>query len=322
MSLGKLVEQMEPELQEIRSLTAEAVNGIPAHEGMKQLLREFAENPGKMLRTVLMLMAAGDYAPEKRDELHATAAALEMIHGSSLILDDIIDDSPLRRGRPTVQKRYGKPIALCSGDYLLVTAFGWLYDRGFCHTIRDLTEAVQAACDGEMIQHENLRNVHVSEEAYLEAVRGKTAYAFLIACRMACRITGKGERERKALEEFGMLLGTMFQLRDDLMDWTEEETRLGKPVNEDFAEGVYTLPAIFTFSRHGYGDRLRALAEKEALSAEDRLEARRTVREAGGIAYADEYLKQLGRRAEGLLDVLPASRYVEEMRTLVSLLEM
>ena len=239
--IQELTVQLAPALAEIRELTLCMVDSVPAHSGMKKLLKEVVENPGKMLRTTLMLLAAGDAASGHRDELFATAAALEMIHASSLILDDMIDDSPLRRDKPTVQKQYGKPTALCSGDYLLVTAFAWLMDQGWVSSARELMDAV----------HENLHCADVREEAYLAAIRGKTAYAFLAACRIGCRITGKTAFEKRTLEEFGELLGIMFQLRDDLLDWTAEESRLGKPVNEDFAEGVYTLPAIHVFSQEG-----------------------------------------------------------------------
>ena len=305
----------------VRERMREIIDSVPAHEGMKTLLQSVADNPGKMIRSRLMLLAAGECAYGHWDELVATAAALEMVHSSSLILDDMIDDSDLRRGKPTVQKQYGKPIALCSGDYLLTTAFSSVMDRGYSASARDLMDAVQAACDGEMIQHENRGNVRVSEQAYWAAVRGKTAYAFLTACRMACRITARSEEEKKALEEYGLTVGLMFQLRDDLLDWTEDENRIGKPVDEDFAEGVYTLPAIYTFGREGFGERLRALAEKESLSPDERRECRRIVEEAGGIAYAEETLTGLGASAEKSLQALPASPYRDAMQMLIGLLE-
>ena len=158
-------------------------------------------------------------------------------------------------------------------------------------------------------------------DAYWDAVRGKTAYAFLTACRMACRITGRPAAEKQALEEYGLTVGMMFQLRDDLLDWTEEEAKLGKPVNEDFAEGVYTLPAIRTFACGEAGARLRALAEKESLSAEERALSRQIVRDAGGIAYAEARLKEMGEKAAKALTVLPESPYREAMNGLRCLLE-
>ena len=306
---AEVLKSMEPQAAAVQERIRRIVEAVPGHEGMKTILRSVAENPGKMIRSRLMLLAAGEHGEAYRDELTATAAALEMIHSASLILDDMIDDSPLRRGMPTVQMQYGKPIALCSGDYLLTTAFRSLTDSGFTASAAELMDAVQAACDGEMIQHENRRNVRVSEQAYWDAVRGKTAYAFLTACRMACRITGRPAAEKQALEEYGLTVGMMFQLRDDLLDWTEDESTLGKPVNEDFAEGVYTLPAI------------RTLAEKERLSAEERALSRQIVRDAGGIAYAEARLKEMGEKAAKALTVLPESPYREAMNGLIRLLE-
>ena len=303
---AEVLKSMEPQAAAVQERIRRIVEAVPGHEGMKTILRSVAENPGKMIRSRLMLLAAGEHGEAYRDELTATAAALEMIHSASLILDDMIDDSPLRRGMPTVQMQYGKPIALCSGDYLLTTAFRSLTDSGFTASAAELMDAVQAACDGEMIQHENRRNVRVSEQAYWDAV---------------CRITGRPAAEKQALEEYGLTVGMMFQLRDDLLDWTEEEAKLGKPVNEDFAEGVYTLPAIRTFACGEAGARLRALAEKESLSAEERALSRRIVRDAGGIAYAEARLKEMGEKAAKALTVLPESPYREAMNGLIRLLE-
>ena len=313
--------QLEPTLAEIRSRMLHALDDTPAHEGMKRLLTDVVKTPGKMIRTKLMLLAAGNCPPDRQDELLSAAAALELIHSSSLILDDLIDESPLRRGKPTVQKQYGKPIAVCSGVFLLTTALAWLTDMGYEVSARELMDAVQATCDGEMIQHENRGNVGVSTGAYFDAIRGKTAYAFSTACKMACRIAGRGEQESRALEEFGMLIGLMFQLRDDLLDWTMEEEQLGKPVNEDFADGVYTFPAICSFSDSRCGDRLRKLAEKKKMSMLELQEARHIVADAGGVACTAAYLKKLGSQADTLLDVLPDDRNTDAMRALVRLLE-
>lgn len=320
--IHNLIRQMEPELKDIRALMLEAVESVLAHDGMKQIIRDVAAAPGKMLRTVLMLTVAGVRLEAHRDELLSTAAAMELIHNSSLILDDMIDDSPLRRGRLSVQKQYGKPIALCSGVFQLVSALSWLLDRGYGESVRILMDAVQVTCDGEMIQHENHGNTEISEGIYLEAIRGKTAYVFQTACRLGCRITHRGESEERALGEFGLKTGIMFQLRDDLLDWTMEESELGKPVNEDFSEGVYTLPAICSFGKAGFGDRLRAIAKKSSLTREDLAEARRIVKESGGLDYASSYIRELGSQARAQLDLLPDDPCTEALRSVIDFLEM
>ncbi len=142
---AEVLKSMEPQAAAVQERIRRIVEAVPGHEGMKTILRSVAENPGKMIRSRLMLLAAGEHGEAYRDELTATAAALEMIHSASLILDDMIDDSPLRRGMPTVQMQYGKPIALCSGDYLLTTAFRSLTDSGFTASAAELMDARQRA---------------------------------------------------------------------------------------------------------------------------------------------------------------------------------
>lgn len=312
---------LEKEVTEIRGTILSEVEAMGAHEGMKRLLQETLEHPGKMIRSTLMLLTAGEYDQTRRQELICSAAAVEMIHTSSLILDDMIDDSPLRRGRPTVQLKYGKPIALCSGDYLLVATVSRLFDRGYLQSARELMEVIQVACDGEMVQHENKGNVHVTRDAYHQCISGKTAAFFRMACRMACRITGREGAYQSTMEDFGQCIGLMFQLRDDLLDWTRQEQDIGKPINEDFTEGIYTLPAIYTFAQRDYGDRLRAFAQRESLSREEQEQVRSLVSQAGGIDYARSHLRELSRKATELLDTLVDGPYTQALRELVALLE-
>ena len=319
------IDWLLPDISEIKRYIGSAVDRIKAHDQMKRIIKDVMGNPGKMIRPVMMLLAAGEYEEICRDELLSAAAAVEMIHSSSLILDDMIDDSPLRRGKPTVQHVFGKGIALCSGDYLMVAAISDLYDRGYPAAARELMEVIQIACDGEMIQNENVGNIHVRREDYEKAIGGKTAYFFRSVCGMACRITGKSESVKKNLEEFGEILGTVFQIKDDLLDWTREESEIGKPINEDFSEGIYTLPAIYTFSKEGYGEKLKEYAVKDSLTKKDLHEIRRIVREAGGIKYTEAYLRELCKRAEELIDTLPASDYPQKtadaMRYLIDKIE-
>ena len=315
-----LLKELEPELTRIRELMMEAIEDANGHDRMKSILKRTAAAPGKMIRPLLMFLVCGDKIYECRDYLLPTAAAVELIHGSSLILDDIIDDSPLRRDIPTIHKQYGVPTAICGGVFQLASALGWLTQMGLTDMSKELLYAIQAACDGEAIQHENRWNTDVDEERYLDAVRGKTAYTFLAACRVAAMISGRNEKESSLLENFGLNLGIMFQLRDDVLDFTTKEQELGKPVNEDFSKGIYTLPTTYAF-RSEYGDRLKKLAEKSALNNEDLAEVRQIVKDAGGIVYTEEYIKKLGIHVDELLDKIPRDRYTETMRWLVRKLE-
>jgi len=301
---------------EIRELILHAVRNMPVHEKMRDLLMYSLENPGKMIRSRLMLLLAGAYETSCRNALLCGAAAIEMCHTSSLILDDIIDDAGLRRGLPTVQAVYGKPVALCGGDTLMVTGISLLLEKGFPQLAGEIIDIIQNACAGEMLQHLQKKKTDVTEEEYFAAIRGKTAYAFRGACRISALVTGKNSGQCDAAARLGECIGMMFQIRDDLLDWTMEEEQLGKPANLDFSEGIYTLPAIFTFRKEGYGDRLRQLAAKNLLSSRELEETRRLIRESGGIEYAAEVLRRFGREADELPEMLPGCD-TEPIRALV-----
>lgn len=314
--LNEIEAILEQELYDVREYIREALKGQAENKKLERLLFESVENPGKMIRPVVLLLAAGEYDKEQRDELIAAAAASEILHTSTLVLDDMLDASPLRRGKKTVYAEYGGNVALYVGDYLLVRAYSYLLERGYAYEAKVLMSVGQTACDGEMIQHENLHNTSVRIEDYLAAIRGKTACFFKGICTMASHITKKDEKTKAVLEEFGETLGMMFQIRDDLLDWQGRTERTGKPANEDFIEGIYTLPAIYTFAAEEYGGRLKAIAEKGDKTDEDVREAAGLVMESGGIACTEDHLAGLRKKANDIILSLPSDRYTEALNML------
>ena len=300
-----MTDKYESDRLAIRELILDAARSMPVRREMRELVLSSLASPGKMIRSRLMLLTAGAYDSSCREELLCAAAAVEMLHTSSLILDDLIDDSPLRRGQPTVHTVYGKPAALCGGDTLLVTGIRLLLDRGYPRIATESIDVVQHACTGEMLQHLLRKNPDVPEEDYFEAIRGKTAWAFRGGCRISALVTGRPAEQADAAARLGECIGMMFQIRDDLLDWTMDAAALGKPADLDFAEGIYTLPAIHTFRSQVYGPRLRDLAAKDTLTPADTEEARLLVREAGGLDYAEETLHRFALEAGKLPDALP-----------------
>ncbi len=299
----------------ITRLITEVADNLETHDEMKKAIKYVLENPGKMVRSRLMLLLSEQCSDSQMDELLCYAAAVEMIHTSSLVLDDMIDNAPLRRGKPTIAAMYGNPIAVCSGDYLLVTAIRFLLDRGYPKLVPEVINIVQNVCSGEMLQHLHSFNVDVSEQDYLAAISGKTAYAFHGPCRLSALITWKDDQAVRLAERFGECIGIIFQLRDDLLDWTMTEEIIGKPVNLDFSEGIYTLPAIYTFRHESYGDKLRALAARRDLTAKDHDDIRQIVTASGGIDYTKEYIQKLTGEALELLNLLPDITGKDEIRT-------
>ncbi|MBE6908221.1 MAG: polyprenyl synthetase family protein [Ruminococcaceae bacterium] len=302
----------------IRARIREAVEDVPAHDTLRTLLLECAENSGKMLRPLMILMAAEDYDGQQRDKLLWSAAAGELLHTASLLLDDIIDGADTRRGKPSVQARYGAPVALCAGNHLVATAYACLCDRGYTDVARDLMTVTQLVCDGEMLQDENRWNTEITEETYLRAVTGKTAAVFSFACEISSRISGHSERTQDTMRAFGETVGVMFQIRDDVLDWSMDGRKLGKPSGEDFINGIYTLPAICAFRSAEHGEALRGFAAKrQALSPPELAQVRRLVEASGGLDGARAAADRLADRARELLDSLSPSVYVSALRMFV-----
>ena len=300
----------------IRRRIRDAVTETEANAELKKILKDTVGNTGKMIRPLVALLAAGTFRKEAREEILCAAAAGEMLHTSSLLLDDIIDKADTRRGCPSVQATYGVPVALCAGDYLMVTAFSFLSGRGYTKTADEFIRTAMRVCDGEIIQDLNNKKTNVTESMYMDSIKGKTAAVFACCCRVAARIAGRSAEIQKTMAEYGETLGIIFQIRDDIMDWTQDEDTLKKPVNEDFRNGTFTLPAIYAFSDEKYGSELRAYADREALSLEDLAKIREIVRDAGGIKYAQSVLDGYIAKAEKLLESLPDDRYRISLRLL------
>lgn len=305
----------------IRDRMRAAVDESPASGRMREILRGCAGETGKMIRPLLILMAAEDYSPSQRDKLLWSAAAGELLHTASLILDDIIDGADMRRGKPSVQSEHGKPAALCAGTHLIATAYSSLSSRGYEDVARELMTVTQMVCDGEMIQDVNKWNTGISEETYVRSIEGKTASVFSFACATSSRISGHSEETQAVMREFGKTAGILFQIRDDILDWTASVRKLGKPAGEDFANGIYTLPAIHTFCDPDYGAELSRIAMKrENADGDDISRARELVRMAGGIEYSRTIAEGYTDTARGLLGKLPQGRYVSALETVIGAL--
>ena len=316
-SLKEVYALKEKDLNEVRKRLSEAVSKTDGHKPMKQILIQTVSHPGKLIRPLLVLLSAEGYPDQRREELLSAATAAELLHVASLLHDDIIDSAAFRRGYPAVQARYGVPAALCAGDYLMIRSFSYLSESGYHETADDLMKAALRVCDGELLQDMHQFDTFVNEEVYLESIRGKTAAVFAECCATGCKIAGYPEQMREAMRSYGELLGMVFQIRDDILDWTKEESDLQKPVNEDFRNGIYTLPSIYTFAKETAGEELRGYTNGRQLSDRDMEEIRAIVSECGGIMYAKGVMDKLAQKALSVLDSISMNEYCSVFRKLV-----
>ncbi len=215
------------------------------------LVRQVAEHiiagGGKRLRPALLLLAAGaaGYRGEARFEL---GAVIEFIHTATLLHDDVVDESSLRRSRKTANAEFGNAAAVLVGDFLYSRAFQMMVGVGSMRVMRVLADATNMIAEGEVMQLMNCRDPEVDEARYLEVVRRKTAKLFEAAARLGAALADLSEADEERFAAYGMRLGTAFQLIDDVLDYSGDVASIGKNLGDDLAEGKPTLPLIRAMS--------------------------------------------------------------------------
>jgi len=211
---------------------------------------------GKRLRPLLTVAAARLCGYAADDDRHVKlATCVEFIHSATLLHDDVVDVSVLRRGRPTANSVWGDKASVLVGDFLFTRSFELMVDVGSLDILGVLSRASSTIAEGEVLQLVTQRDISTPEATYLEVIKAKTAKLFAAAAEVGAIVAGRNGPERVALESFGMNLGIAFQLVDDALDYAGREAALGKTVGDDFREGKITLPVILSFLRGGAVDR-------------------------------------------------------------------
>ncbi|WP_448582772.1 polyprenyl synthetase family protein [Thermaurantiacus sp.] len=263
---------------------------------------------GKRLRPMLTLgsAAALDYAGDRH---HRLAAAVEFIHTATLLHDDVVDGSDLRRGRATANIIWGNGASVLVGDFLFSRAFELMVEDGSLKVLKILSRASAVIAEGEVAQLTTQRVVETSEERYLAIISAKTAALFAAACQIAAVVAERGQAIEDALEAYGRNLGIAFQLVDDAIDYVSDSATMGKDTGDDFRDGKVTLPVILA---HARGDtearRFWARAMRgEANGADALAEAVARLAETGAIEDTLARARLYGSRALDALAVLPES---------------
>lgn len=210
---------------------------------------------GKRIRPILLILASklcGFKSPENSYNL---AAAVELIHSATLLHDDVVDESQIRRGKKTANALWDNKPSILVGDYLFSVAFQLMVLAGNLRILDLLSKASSIMADGEVLQLENSSDISLSKEKYLEIIFGKTAILFSAACETAALLNKKSEDEILALREFGKNLGIIFQIVDDILDYQSSQDVLGKDIGNDFFEGKVTLPIILTYKKASATDK-------------------------------------------------------------------
>jgi octaprenyl-diphosphate synthase len=233
----------------ILSRTGSEVTMIP------EVANHLISSGGKRLRPMLTLAMAqlNGYSGDGHIKL---AAAVEFMHTATLLHDDVVDQSDMRRGRPAARKVWGNEASVLVGDFLLGQAFKMMVEVGSLRALEILSSAAAVIAEGEVMQLGAAKNTATTEDEYLAVIRAKTAELFAAACEVGPVLTQRSKAEAAACRSFGMNLGIAFQLVDDVLDYGGKSAKLGKNIGDDFREGKITLPVVLSFRRGSESERV------------------------------------------------------------------
>ncbi|MCP1643072.1 octaprenyl-diphosphate synthase [Pseudomonas citronellolis] len=263
---------------------------------------------GKRLRPLLVLLS-GKALGYSGDDLRLLAATIEFLHTSTLLHDDVVDASGLRRGRATANAQWGNAPSVLVGDFLYARSFEMMVELGSMPVMRIISQATRVIAEGEVLQLTKVRDASTTEETYMEVIRGKTAMLFEASTHSAAAIAGATAEQAEALRQFGDALGIAFQLVDDLLDYRGDASTLGKNVGDDLAEGKPTLPLIATM-RDGTPEQAQLVRKAIQQGGSQDLEGiRAAVEAAGALDYTAKLAREYATRAIDCLKALPDNEY-------------
>ncbi|WP_370875420.1 polyprenyl synthetase family protein [Methylobacterium amylolyticum] len=265
---------------------------------------------GKRLRPILTLACAqlcGYADAEGRDGDVKLAASVEFMHTATLLHDDVVDESDMRRGRVAARIKWGNEASVLVGDFLLGQAFRMMVEVGSLRALDILSAAATVIAEGEVMQLTNAKNLETDEAAYLAVIRGKTAELFAAACEVGPVLAGRGEAEQAAARAYGMGLGIAFQLIDDVLDYGGTSAELGKNVGDDFREGKITLPIVLAHRRGTAEERAfwQRTLQRGEIEDGDLETALAILRRHGALEETMARAEGYGAEARAALDAFP-----------------
>lgn len=263
---------------------------------------------GKRLRPLLVLLC-GRALGHSGDDLRLLAAIIEFLHTATLLHDDVVDMSGMRRGRSTANAMWGNAPSVLVGDFLYSRSFEMMVELGSMSVMEILSKATRVIAEGEVLQLSKVRDASTTEETYMEVIRGKTAMLFEASTHSAAALAEAGSEQVEALRTFGDHLGVAFQLVDDLLDYRGDAETLGKNVGDDLAEGKPTLPLIYTM-REGTAEQAALVRRAIQKGGIENLEIiRDAVESAGALDYTAQLARDYAARAIDCLRQLPDSEH-------------
>ena len=308
-SLAPLLKLVAADMEKVN---AQILSHAQSHVDLiPQLAQHLIDSGGKRLRPMLTIAAARMCGYGRGNHHVDLATAVEFMHTATLLHDDVVDESDLRRGRRTARLIWGNQASVLVGDYLLGQAFRIMVSTGSLEALSVLSDAAAIIAEGEVMQLAAAHNTATTEDAYLKVINAKTAALFSAAAEVGAIVASRSQAEREALESYGRNLGIAFQLVDDALDYSGKQAQLGKSVGDDFREGKITLPVVLSYRR---GDDKQREFWKRVMEAGDQRDgdldhAIHLMNQHGAIDDTIDRARHYGAIARDALEIFPDSDY-------------
>jgi len=308
--IKSVIELVNGDMAVVNKIIASNLNSEVAL--INQLGAYIVQAGGKRLRPVALLLVAKATNPES-NELDSNqallAAIIEFIHTATLLHDDVVDESEMRRGSETANEVFGNAASVLVGDYLYSRAFQMMVEVGSMRVMEILSQTTNRIAEGEVMQLINCGSAETSEQQYMDTIQSKTAILFEAATQLGAVITKQASTVEAAMAAYGLHLGTAFQLMDDILDYTANSEHMGKNVGDDLAEGKPTLPMINAIERAEGSDKellKNAITNANREKLDSVLEI---IERTGSLAYTARVAREEAKHAQNALEVLAESKY-------------
>ncbi len=285
-----------------------------------QLAGHLIASGGKRIRPLLTLASAALFGYEGKRQ-HKLAACVEFIHTATLLHDDVVDESDQRRGKASANAVFGNEAAVLVGDFLFSRSFQLMVEDGSLDVLRILSNASAVIAEGEVLQLSTANNIEATEAQYLQVIRSKTAELFAAACEVGAIVAGRSQDEIRAMRDYGMYLGTAFQISDDVLDYNASEQRLGKSIGDDFKEGKMTLPVILSLAGASGAERAfweRSMTDFANQSPDDFGEAVTILKKHDALNRSLEQARGFAKMGHECLQGLPDHPVRHDLERLIS----
>ena len=293
----------KPIQQELDEFVALFEDSLSHTDGLlSSTLEHIRKRGGKRMRPILTLLVAKNLGEVNSVTQHA-AVGLELLHTASLVHDDVVDESSERRGQPSVNASFNNKVAVLVGDYILSTALYYVSKSQNNAIVTSLAQLGQILSSGELLQMNNFKDDGISEEVYYKVISKKTASLFATCAQNGALSVGASEEEVRAAYDFGLSVGMIFQIRDDIFDYFDDKD-IGKPTGNDMAEGKLTLPVIYALKNSNYESMITLARKVKAgrINADEIAVLVEFAKTYGGIDYAVKKMEDFSKQAQNYIE--------------------